>query len=210
MRTARVIEFILLFFAGPAALAVVMRPAFLFPAVWALGGLSLILLLRDPTFDRRTLWSARGLRAALPRMIFWFVLGAVVLTGLLLLRSPAEVLRLPREHPGLWLLILAIYPALSVYAQEVAFRALFFHRYALLFRTQWAMIAASAIAFGFAHVILLNWTAILLSTAGGILFGRTFWRTRSVLATCVEHTLYGWFLFTIGWGQYLYSGSMEP
>jgi membrane protease YdiL (CAAX protease family) len=101
------------------------------------------------------------------------------------------------------------YPVLSVYPQELAFRAYFFHRYAPVFRSKIAMILASAVAFGYAHIILHNWIAIIFTTVGGLLFAVTYWRTRSLLATCLEHAIYGCYIFTVGWGWYFYGGSLR-
>jgi membrane protease YdiL (CAAX protease family) len=55
-------------------------------------------------------------------------------------------------------------------------------------------------AFAFLHIIYSNWTAVLLSLAGGFFFTKTCTKTGSLLTTTVEHTLYGWLIFTIGQG----------
>jgi membrane protease YdiL (CAAX protease family) len=95
-----------------------------------------------------------------------------------------------------------------VYPQELIFRTYLFHRYRALFGSDRALVAASAVAFGLAHLFFANWWAPLLSTAGGWLFARTYLRTRSTLQATVEHGLWGDVVFTVGLGWYFYGGSI--
>lgn len=116
-------------------------------------------------------------------------------------------LSMPRQRPLLWLLICLLYPFLSVLAQEALYRVWFFDRYAILFPTPVAMIAASSILFGFGHIVMRNPEALILSTAGGVLFSVTYHRTRSFRSVWLEHSLWGLPLFTLGWGFFLYHGA---
>ena len=59
---------------------------------------------------------------------------------------------------------------------------------------------ASGVFCGWAHVVAHNVTALLLATAGGLLFASTYERRRSTLLVAAEHALYGDFIFTIGLG----------
>jgi hypothetical protein len=49
---------------------------------------------------------------------------------------------------------------------------------------------------------------MVLSMLGGWLFAYRYHRTGSVFAVSLEHGLWGDFLFTVGLGRYLYSGSI--
>ena len=60
-------------------------------------------------------------------------LAAIVLTGGILLVAPEQFLELPRRDPWLWMLIMVLYPVLSVYPQGILYRGLFYARYACLF-----------------------------------------------------------------------------
>ena len=119
---------------------------------------------------------------------------------------PHLFLSLPREHPILWLAIMVLYPVLSVWPQEVIFRRFLFHRYARVFG-ETGVVLASALAFGFAHVIFLNPIAVTLTTAGGAMFAWNYARERSLYLACMEHALYGCLIFTIGLGQFFYTGA---
>jgi uncharacterized protein len=205
----RLVEALVLFVAGPSLLAASHRPGLLFPAIWTLGAVCLVILLREPRFVRGYLWNWTGAKAYWRSIWPRFLLAAALLTFILYLREPSRLLALPRHKPGLWALILLLYPVLSVYPQEVAFRAMFLHRYEGLFPARVALLTASASAFAFAHIVMRNWWAIGLCFVGGLLFAGTYTRSRSLAAVCIEHTLYGWFLFTVGWGVEFYSGSFS-
>jgi hypothetical protein len=121
--------------------------------------------------------------------------------------QPAQFLNLPRAHPLLWLLIMILYPLLSVWPQEVIYRRFFFQRYAPLFSEGNALIAASALAFGFGHVIFLNMIAVVMTSIGGVIFAAGYAKHRSLRIACIEHALYGCLVFTLGLGQYFYTGA---
>ncbi|MBX3404383.1 MAG: CPBP family intramembrane metalloprotease [Phycisphaeraceae bacterium] len=204
----RSLECAALFAVAPTLLSVFMRPGLVFPAIWTLGLLCLLMLVFDPSFDRSRLWNARGAAGGLRRVMLRFLPCAAALTALLWAIEPARLLDLPRRNPMVWAVVMVGYPVLSVYAQEIAFRAFFFHRYAPLFAQRWTLIAAASLAFGYAHIIMNNWWAVVFSAIGGVFFGLTYARTNSLLAACIEHALYGCFLFTIGWGWYFYGGAI--
>lgn len=204
----RSIECAALFLIAPTLLAAFMRPGLVFPAIWTLGLICLLMLVFDPTFDRARLWNARAASAGLGCVLLRFLACSAALAALLWAIEPARLLDLPRRNPAVWAVVMIGYPVLSVYAQEVAFRAFFFHRYAPVFAGPGALVAASAAAFGYAHIVMHNWWAVVFSAIGGVFFGWTYARTGSLLAACIEHALYGCFLFTIGWGWYFYGGSI--
>jgi membrane protease YdiL (CAAX protease family) len=86
------------------------------------------------------------------------------------------------------------------------YRTLFFHRYGDLFATARSRLVASALLFGWAHVLVHNGVAVLLASAGGLLFAQTWSRSRSLLLVGLEHTLYGAFLFSAGLGGMFVNG----
>jgi len=120
---------------------------------------------------------------------------------------PDSFLSLPREAPAMWLAIMVIYPLLSVWPQEMVYRAFLYHRYAPLFGQGWGYVAASAVVFGYAHIIFLNWIAVAMTAFGGFLFARDYARHKSLLLVCLEHALYGCLIFTVGLGHFFYSGA---
>ncbi len=212
-RVRRAIEFLVLFAGVPlfftAALAVDRVYArLLIPSLVLGGAVCLAYLLLDKSFDRAQLWNWRGARAHLPAILLRFVIAAPLLAGAVLLLFPDSFLSFPRRNTTLWALVMLLYPIFSVYPQELMFRAFLFQRYAPLFTTITAATLASAAAFGFGHIIL-NSVAVALCIVGGLLFARTYAKSRSLLAASIEHALYGDLLFTIGFGRFLYLGAQS-
>ncbi|MEM7349385.1 MAG: CPBP family intramembrane glutamic endopeptidase [Acidobacteriota bacterium] len=169
----------------------------------------LALLLTDPTFDRRRLWNTEELWPRLRRTLVFFLPAALALALVYALFEPERLFAFPRRNPGFWLVVMALYPLVSVYPQELIFRTFLFHRYRALVPSTNAMILLSGVLFGLAHLFFDNWIAPVLSTAGGILFARTYARTGSTLQASLEHGLWGDFLFTLGIGWYFYGGSIQ-
>jgi len=165
-------------------------------------------LWKDQRFNRNQLWNRHAFRQHLARMLRWFVPGAaLVAVGVAWLR-PDLLMTFPQAYPKAWLLLMVTYPVLSVYPQEVIFRAFLFHRYDALFPTTASKIAASSVAFGIAHIIFANWVAPVMTALGGVHFSRTYAKTGSTLQVSLEHGLWGCFAFTVGLGWYVYSGAI--
>jgi len=209
MRGWLLVEFVFLFVAIPAAFFVMQRmgafPPLIPTLLIAFLG-CLLMLLADRRFNRRNLWRLRRLAPETPRIVFLFLAGAIVMAGAVMLFWPDRLLSLPLRNTRLWAIIMIAYPVFSVYPQELVYRAFLFHRYRPLFRSRAALILASAGAFGLMHIVFQHWLSVLLTFAGGLLFAWTYARTRSTLASTVEHALYGCFVFTIGMGSFFYGG----
>jgi membrane protease YdiL (CAAX protease family) len=119
---------------------------------------------------------------------------------------PEALFSLPLENPKLWILVMFFYPILSVLPQEFFFRSFFFKRYASLFVRPSSLVLWNAVAFGWMHVFLQNWVAVVFSFFGGLIFGGAYMKTRSLAAASIEHALYGCMVFTLGLGYYFYHG----
>jgi len=179
------------------------------PLLWAVALYCLVVLLRDPTFDRGQLWNAGPLRSQLPQLLGLFASGVVIVTLLIHQYAPNLLLALPRKQPLLWAIIMVGYPVLSVLPQGLIYRAFFFHRYRTLVAfapatRSWIMILASGATFALMHIVFHNWIALALTFPGGILFALRYCNTRSMAVSSLEHALYGCFLFTIGLGEFFY------
>lgn len=182
--------------------------AWLVPILLLLAAGCTFVLWKDSTFRRKKLWNREAFRERITRTLRWFVPGALVVGGAFAIFRPDLLLTFPRVHPEVWLLLLITYPVLSVYPQEIIFRAFFFHRYHPLFPSVWGKVTASGIAFGLAHVIFANWLAPVMTAVIGIQFAFTYARTESTLQAAVEHGLWGVYAFTVGLGWYVYSGAI--
>jgi len=166
-----------------------------------------LLLRRDATFSLSQLTSWGNFRPFLTAIL---IRDAVCILGLgiaVCLLAPQLLFSLIRRSPWLWALVFLLYPLLSVYPQELLYRAFFFHRYEPLFGRGRGMLLASALAFAFVHIIFRNWLAVGLCVIGGFLFSLTYQTSGSLLLACLDHVIFGNFLFTIGLGQFFYHGS---
>ncbi len=123
---------------------------------------------------------------------------------------PEQFLNLPPTRMKRWLKLLVLYPFTSVLAQEFVYRVFFFHRYGTLFKDHRTLILVNGLAFAFAHVLFRNWIALTLTFAGGMLFAWRYDRTKSFWAIWLEHTLWGWLIFTVGLGSYFFTGVRNP
>lgn len=176
------------------------------PSLWVLTLYCWAILWTDRGFDRRRLGNLAALgpfvRAAWPRMLAVLA----VLAALAYAFDPGMVFWFPCQRPGIWLMVMVGYPLLSAYPQEMIYRTFLFRRYRAFFGEGRGMAGASALAFGFLHLIYDNPVAVGLSLLGGWFFAQTYRQTGSTLAATFEHALYGCWIFTVGWGRFFYEG----
>jgi uncharacterized protein len=192
-------EYAGVFFGAVVLYGLVAADANPIPVLLLLGAASAVYLARK---DRKALWRFDSEQLP-PALLLW---GITAATGMFVtaLLVPGALFRLPhQEH---WTLLLVVYPLLSVYPQELIFRAFLFERYAPLFGTGWPMLAASSTAFGFVHVVYGHWLPVVASAIGGWIFAARYRRTRSLVAVSIEHSLYGLLMFMLGLGEFFLSG----
>lgn len=205
-RNRLVLEYTLIFFVlvgGYIAVRVTGGPI---PALLLAASAVVLYLRRSPGFDRRNFARAEALRPALAEiLVLWVAVSTLMVTGVALLDRD-RLFDLLRHDTALWLAIVVFYPLVSVYPQELLFRAFLLHRYAAAFGAGRTVAAASALAFGFAHLLFGNAVAVGATLAGGWLFARRYQRTQSLLTVSIEHALYGITIFTVGLGHLFYHG----
>jgi membrane protease YdiL (CAAX protease family) len=205
----RAIEFVLLFFGGPAVFAYTRHKIPAIPTVWGWMSWCLYILLNDPNFDRSHLWGAARFWHYAPSIFGLWAFAVMIGIVLILKYAPGLFLGLPRTRPRLWAALMLLYPVFSVYPQGIIFRAFLFTRYREVFVTDWALVIASAAAFAFVHIVFHNRLALIVTALGGFLFGMRYLQTGSLFITCIEHSLYGCALFTLGVGRSLHHASMR-
>ena len=128
----------------------------------------------------------------------------IIFSTILMYYSDSEKLFIViKTNPVMWLLVSIMYSLVSVYPQEFLYRSFFFSRYELLFKNPYLLIAVNALLFSFAHILFKNLFVLIITLIGGLIFAITFFRTRSLLLTSIEHALYGSWLFTVGMGEML-------
>ncbi|MFI5782268.1 CPBP family intramembrane glutamic endopeptidase [Nocardia sp. NPDC051570] len=200
-------EYVALFFGGTTVYNAVLRGRPPIPALLALACGAAVYLRRSPGFDRASLWRAEALDGQARSIAVSAGASALALTAATAAVRREDLFDLPRRNPWLWLAVMVLYPALSVYPQELIFRSFLFHRYAPVFGEGKGLVAASAAAFGYVHIIFGNWFSVVASGFGGWIFGMRYLRTRSLATASAEHAVYGMLVFTVGLGRYFYHGA---
>jgi len=211
MKWKRLTEFLVLYLGLPTLLLIyrLQIKSLLIPILLVSGLLILFILRRDKTFPAGQFGFCKNCRKEVIYIVLRFLGGALPISAWIFLTRPESFLNLPRQMFFLWLVIMFFYPLVSVYPQELIYRAFFSHRYRSLFRNDLLLIWFSALSFGYVHLIFGNQIAFIMSTIGGFMFARTYHRTNSLLLTAFEHGLWGNFIFTIGLGSYFYSGYIQ-
>jgi membrane protease YdiL (CAAX protease family) len=200
-------EYAALFFGGATVYNAVLRGTPPIPGLVALALATTGYLRRSRGFDRAALWRPEALPAQARSMAVLAGSSALALTAAVAVSRRDKLFELPRRNPWLWLAVMVLYPVLSVYPQELIFRAFLFHRYAPVFGDGAALAAASAAAFGYVHIAFGSWISVALSGVGGLVFAMRYLQTQSLFTASVEHAIYGMLIFTVGLGEYFYHGS---
>ena len=200
------VEFSVLFLIVPIAHVMFFDTFGPFAPLAAVFVTSAVLLGLTPGFRWREIIDCRGLTGHIPMIVILIALCTAVTFGLTLLMVPGRFLSFPRDSFDRYLIVIALYPFLSVLGQELAYRLLFYRRYGTLFSNRVAGILVSAAIYALAHAFYMNWVAVILSFAGGIFFAWAYARTRSFMLVWILHSLAGQVLFTSGLGVFFYHG----
>jgi uncharacterized protein len=221
------IELVGLYWVGPVFIDFTDRTQgrLLMPGLLAVAALLFAVLWFDRRFDRRSLWNLRGFRAEAGRICGTAVIAFGIMLALAWWVSEQawapmrdgevaiEPLALLQRAPIVVLAICVLYPLLSVYPQEIILRTFFFHRYGPLFGRTWITVIGSALTFAWVHMIFvadkgdpLQWIPVYLCIPAGLLFGYTYAKTKSTIASGFEHALVGDFMWIAGLGWFFFAG----
>ena len=200
------LEFAALYIGAPLAIALFMPGHLLFEALALFSAAGLLLLWFTGGFDWPSLvrgWRRLPWLEILGMIAFTTALGALILS----FERPGAIFNMARSRPEFMLVIWTFYPILSALPQELIFRPLFFHRYALILPRGRAAIALNAAIFSFAHLMYWSWVVAALTFVGGWFFARAYLK-RGFPSAWVLHAVAGNALFTVGMGVYFYSGNV--
>jgi CAAX protease family protein len=209
MRLWLVIELLLLFVGLPLALkhAVHIERMPLFMVLQPVLLAFIVFLLWDRWFLlRREL--VKGFRLSdLGSILAVFLIAGGMVAAFVAQEMPERFLAFPKYRYETYERVMILYPLVSVTTQELVYRTFFFHRYGPLFGDlRWAMVIANGVLFGFAHIVFDNVVAILGTAAIGVLLAYRYATTRSFWAVFIEHTLWGWLVFTVGLNKFFFTG----
>ncbi len=130
--------------------------------------------------------------------------GLVLLSILYLYNTyPEKLFYVFLTNPKLWIIILFVYSLLSVFPQEIIYRSFYFQRYSSIFKNKNLLILINAVVFSMGHLFFQNTLVLGIAFVGGLIFGYSYFKTKSLVLVSLEHTLYGCWLFTVGMGDML-------
>ena len=182
------------------------------PLLW-IGAVACVILMRRHRKREAKASSHAGKRRTRPgradliEALLLVSLCSVLLLALYPLITTSPMFEFPRERPIVWLVVLCLYPILSVVPQGIIFRRWFTLRYTSLLGSGGTMIVIGALCFGCSHMLFGNVVAPVITAIGGALFMRTYLKSGSGWLADLEHAVLGNVAFTIGYGQWLYSGA---
>jgi hypothetical protein len=206
-RLVRVIEFVCLFGVVPFLYFLKLFPIPVLGFLWIMTIVALIYLWRHPKGKIKELFTWNPPKEYLIFVFKRFAILAVLIALSVFVITPDRFFEFPLERFGVWILVMGFYPVFSVIPQSIIYRKFFELRYRPLFSKTVFFILGGAMAFSYMHIIYENWASIILTFVGGVFFTKTYVDTRSFLLSCLEHALYGCFMFTVGLGHFFYLGS---
>jgi len=208
-RTYLVAEFILLCLVLPTIVWVCVLAPYMFALLWV-AALYCYLVFRFVFKEQlKNEWKFNQItwKTLKPVLIRW-VIASLLITVFVFFYEPERLFNIPRNNPEIIPFLMLAYPVISALPQEFIFCSFFLRRYTQFLTTAPMQIIASALVFGYAHMLFINWIAPVFSFMAGLIFASTYIKTRSLSLVTLEHALYGNSIFLIGLGWYFYSGGV--
>ncbi|MDF1880173.1 CPBP family intramembrane metalloprotease [Sulfurimonas sp. MAG313] len=203
------VEFLFIFIALP--LLGYLNPKYISPIPVLIFILSYVfyLSLRHKKIRKRNIFTFHHHHHKLLKGIYNRILvSLIVLMVAIIFYDHHLIFKMILQDPLLWIILLFIYPLFSVIPQEIIFRSFFFARYKKIFK-RYPLVFMSAASFSFSHIIFNNWIAIIFTFIGGLYFAISYHQTKSLLVVVIEHSIYGLFLYTIGFGEFFDFNAMQ-
>jgi len=130
------------------------------------------------------------------RLTFLYIIASLLILLILYFQNTISLNSLT-----FYLLVLIVYPLVSVPIQEIFFRFFYFHRYSNL-TSQNTIIFLNILLFAFYHKIYGGWISVILSFAGGIIITFIYLKYNSYWWACICHGILGIIVFVTGLGKY--------
>lgn len=159
-----------------------------------------LILRKDPEFDKKILFrlNRQHLRKSIPRIIII----SILLVWFTFWIFPDLFFKYPFEDFEDYVITLFLYPVVSVIPQELVYRVYFFHRYKKIVPEKYLLMLSNAIIFGLTHWIYGNWVAPIATFLVSWIFIFTYLKSKSLLNVSLEHYIYGFIMFTVGFGYF--------
>ena len=118
--------------------------------------------------------------------------------------EPNLLFDLPKNNFQLWLVVIVLYPILSVIPQEFIYRVFFYRRYKSLFNdNKKTMMLLNIVVFSFGHIVFQNLHAILITALVSPIFSYAY-NKKSFMTCVLVHSIGGLVIFTLGLGRFFF------
>lgn len=129
-----------------------------------------------------------------------------------LVSQPESFAYFPKNRTLIWVMVLCLYPVLSVFPQEIIYRFYLFEVVAGPLQrgggNKWGTIIVCTLLFSWVHIVYKNAFALWGTVAAGLVLNWVYWDYRDTPGLgwrlVLEHSLYGLIIFTAGLGGFFF------
>lgn len=201
-RNNLILELVLLFIGMPIILLIPIHPGIKAGIILVAVAYAIWVSIKQRLVTTKALYELRD-KSYFKMVALRFLLLISLTVTFMLIMHPEDLFIVARKNLGMLIGISLFYSLFSVYPQEFLYRSFFYARYGDLFQSRVLLIFCNAVIFAFAHIAFKNGLVLLMTFIGGIVFSLTFFKTKSLMLTSIEHAIYGSWLFTVGMGEML-------
>jgi len=193
------LEFFFIFLILPSAIFFLDSSVIVFLTLYLVFTLSLVILYFDKSFSFTSLRKKVDWKFIIIFSLIFFSLSFFYV----ILVDKDLLFIFPKTNFELWLLVILIYPFLSVIPQEIVYRVFFFQRYFPNERSFYFLTLLNMIVFSYGHIVFNNVHAILITAIVSPIFTYAYLK-KSFFTCIVLHALGGQIIFTLGLGKYFF------
>lgn len=193
------LEFFFIFLIIPSTIFFLDSSIIIFLTLYLVSILSLVILSFDKTFLFTSLKKKIDWTFVIIFSVIFFFLGFFYV----LLVDKNLLFIFPKTNFKLWLIVIFIYPFLSVIPQELVYRVFFFQRYFSNINRFYFPMFLNLVVFAYGHLVFSNMHAIIITAIVSPIFTYAYLK-KSFLTCVILHTLGGQIIFTLGLGKYFF------
>ncbi|MEL0246338.1 MAG: CPBP family glutamic-type intramembrane protease [Alphaproteobacteria bacterium] len=193
------LEFFFIFLIIPSTIFFLDSSIIIFLTLYLVSILSLVILYFDKTFLFTSLKKKIDWTFVIIFSVIFFFLGFFYV----LLVDKNLLFIFPKTNFKLWLIVIFIYPFLSVIPQELVYRVFFFQRYFPNINRFYFPVFLNLVVFAYGHLVFSNMHAIIITAIVSPIFTYAYLK-KSFLTCVILHTLGGQIIFTLGLGKYFF------
>ena len=193
------LEFFFIFLILPSAIFFLDSSIIVFLTLYLVFTLSIVILYFDKSFSFTSLRKKVDWKFIIIFSLIFFSLSFFYV----ILVDKDLLFIFPKTNFELWLLVILIYPFLSVIPQEIVYRVFFFQRYFPNERSFYFLTLLNMIVFSYGHIVFNNVHAILITAIVSPVFTYAYLK-KSFFTCIILHALGGQIIFTLGLGKYFF------